>query len=161
MKKYTSLLIILAILFISCEGPVGPPGEPGDYLIGQTYEIDNVNFTVQNEYTTRFTFPKNIEESDVVLVYRLEDVDQGLDVWEPLPTSTIYFDPTGFLQYRFNFTSGDVDIIVESDDHAALAADFTLDQIFRIVVVPADFANTSGVDLSDMNAVISSLNIEN
>ncbi|MDO6759254.1 collagen-like protein [Tamlana sp. 2_MG-2023] len=161
-KNILSLGIFIALLMFSCEGPEGPPGRdgvdgaPGDYIIGQTYEIANINFS-SNKLNERFTFPESNVDGDAVLVYRLEAVDNGLDVWEPLPTATIFFDGGGYFQYRFNYTLGDVDIIAESDDIDAVGAEFTKNQVFRIIVMPADLAST--MDTNNINAVMSQLNI--
>ena len=75
MKKVTFIGVFLALFAISCEGPTGPPGYDGldgVNIVGETYEIDNVDFSVAN-HTVRFTFPQNIVNGDAVLVYRLED----------------------------------------------------------------------------------------
>ncbi|QKX06574.1 hypothetical protein HN014_17185 [Aquimarina sp. TRL1] len=125
--------------------------------IGATYELET-NFSAQ-ENSVRFTFPNNIVKSDVVLVYRLEAQDNGLDVWEPLPTATIFFDDGSTLIYRYNFTLGDVDIILENDNIDALSAEYINRQVFRIVVVPANFANSNSVNLKNLHSVLSALKI--
>ena len=33
MKKFVLLLSLLTLGFVSCEGPMGPPGEPGDGVV--------------------------------------------------------------------------------------------------------------------------------
>tara|TARA_R110002033_G_scaffold48501_2_gene94795 strand:- start:17715 stop:18236 length:522 start_codon:yes stop_codon:yes gene_type:complete len=159
MKKLTVLGIFLAVFAISCEGPAGPPGFDGTdgvNIVGETYEVDNVDFTPA-ENTVRFTFPQNIVNGDAILVYRLEDVQDGLDIWEPLPTATIFFEGGGFLQYRFNYTIGDVDIIIESDDLALIGDEFMLDQVFRIIVLPSDLIGT--IDTSNINTVMAQLGL--
>lgn len=159
MKKLTLFGIFLAVFAISCEGPQGPPGfdgENGDALVGDTYEIDNVDFT-SAENTIRVEFNQDIVNGDAVLVYRLEGVDGGLDIWEPLPT-TIFLEGTSYLQYRFNYTLADVDIIVESDDLNAISDEFMLDQVFRIVVVPSDLIGT--VDTSNFNTLMNELSLQ-
>lgn len=156
MKKFTVLGIFLALFMMACEGDDGPPGLDGVNIVGDTYEIDNVDFAVGGN-SVIFEFPQNIVNGDAVLVYRLEELDGNLDVWEPLPTATIFFDDGGFLQYRFNYTLGDVKIILESDDISLIGDDFLLDQIFRIIVVPADLIGT--IDTSNINKVMEQLNI--
>ncbi|MDR2232141.1 MAG: hypothetical protein LBE56_03340 [Tannerella sp.] len=42
MKKIVLLFSVLVLAFTSCEGPMGPPGTPGE---GMNWEI--INFTVQ------------------------------------------------------------------------------------------------------------------
>jgi len=108
--------------------------------------------------TVRYTFPENIIDGDAVLVYRLEAVDNGLDIWEPLPTATIFFDDGGFLQYRFNYTLGDVDIIIESDDLSLIDNEFMLNQVFRIIVVPSDLI--SGLDTNNMYNLMDQLSLD-
>tara|TARA_R110002050_G_scaffold109796_4_gene221175 strand:- start:17959 stop:18483 length:525 start_codon:yes stop_codon:yes gene_type:complete len=160
MKKLTVLGIFLAVFAISCEGPTGPPGFDGTdgvNIVGETYEVDNVDFTPAGDYRVRFTFPQNIVNGDAILVYRLEDVQDGLDIWEPLPTATIFFEDGGFLQYRFNYTIGDVDIIIESDDLALIGDEFMLDQVFRIIVLPSDLIGT--IDTSNINTVMAQLGL--
>lgn len=161
MKNFTILGIFLALFAISCEGPMGPAGFDGldgaDAEIGRTYEVDNVNFSV-GANTVRFTFPKKIIDGDAVLVYRLEGVDGNLDIWEPLPTAIIFFDGGGFLQYRFNYTLGDVDIIIESDDLASVGNEFTRNQVFRIMVIPSDLI--SGLDTSNMFNLMNQLGMD-
>jgi len=156
MKKVTLFGIFLALFAISCEGPEGPPGLDGINIVGDTYEIDNVDFSVGTNSVV-FNFPQDIVNGDAVLVYRLEEVDNNLDVWEPLPTATIFFDDGGFLQYRFNYTLGDVKIILESDDISLIGSDFMLDQVFRIIVVPSDLLST--MDTSNINNVMEQLSI--
>ena len=151
MKKVTLLGIFLAVFAISCEGPQGPPGFDGVNIVGATYEIDNVDFAVGTN-TIRYTFPQDLANGDAVLVYRLEAVQDGLDIWEPLPTATIFFEGGGFLQYRFNYTIVDVDIIIESDDLATIGTEFMLDQVFRIIVVPSDLIGT--IDTSNIDNVL-------
>ena len=48
MKKILALLAFTAVLFTSCEGDPGPPGpsgEPGVNILGQTFEIENINYS--------------------------------------------------------------------------------------------------------------------
>ncbi|MDH7445590.1 hypothetical protein [Aquimarina sp. 2201CG14-23] len=155
MKKIFALLFLSTFLFTSCV-------DDDDFdTIGLTFEF-TTTFNNANGYADRFFFNENIFDSDVVLVYRLEDVDNGLDVWEPLPTATILLndvDDTTVL-YRFNFTSGDVDILLESNNPDLVPADLTNNQTFRIVVVPASFAENTEIDLLDFKAVQSALNLE-
>jgi len=153
------LLLFLAfstsILFTSCEGEQGPPGDPGINILGQVYEV-NATFTDGNDFRQLFTFPSNIEvfESDVVLVYWLEDVvDDGtggtIDVWSQLP-QTIYLAGGGSFQYTFNHTFIDALIFLQGDvDLSTLGNGFTNDQVFRIAIVPSEFgsANLSMDDL--------------
>ncbi|WP_025740435.1 hypothetical protein [Aquimarina pacifica] len=181
MKKAFFLLIIFAALFTSCEGERGPAGldgfdgldgEDGGVFLAQTFEMDNIDFISSDGFSAAIDFPipNSIEvfEADVALVYILDpelSADEGVDVWEPLPR-TFLFDDGGFAQFRYNFIfddpSGifDIQIVLESDDFAALDATFTEDQIFRVVVVPSTFAETTSIDLSNFEAVQESLQLQ-
>jgi len=163
MKKILLLLVVTSsLIFLSCEGDPGPPGEPGINILGQVFEV-NVNFTTGNEFQQLVTIPSNIEvfESDVILVYWLEDVvpdgnGGSLDLWSPLP-QTIYLDSSGSFQYTFNHSFIDVLLFLQGDiDLSTLGNGFTNDQIFRIAVVPSEFADAN----LTMEQIMNSGNIE-
>ncbi len=149
------------LLFTACEGDPGPQGEPGINILGQVFEA-NVDFTAANNFEQLVVFPSNVEvfESDVILVYWLEDVVSDgnggtLDVWSQLP-QTIYTSEGSF-QYTFNHTFLDVLLFLQADfDLTLLGNGFTNDQIFRIAVVPSEFASA---DLT-MNDLLRNLQIE-
>ena len=172
MRKIYFLLSIVAISLASCsgddgpmgpQGPEGPPGEPGVNILAQTFEFDDVNFGFREDtgtYNVIIDIPSEIEifESDAILVYRLE-VSDGIETWSMIPQN--YFLEQGSLQYVFNHTLSDIEIIIDGNfDLSTLSDDFTQDQIFRFVVVPSEFATTSGVDVSNFNAVMSALGIQ-
>ncbi|WP_109853092.1 hypothetical protein [Aquimarina sp. AU58] len=157
MRKIFALLCLATFIFTSCSND-----DDTDFdTIGQTFEIDNVDF-IAPEYAVNIPFPSGIEvfEADVVLVYRLENVVDGRDVWEPVPTPLIELDNGGKLTYRFNFTLNDVDILLDTPDINLIGTNFTDDQVFRIVIVPSTFANNSKIDFSDFKAVQSALKLD-
>ncbi|MEW7278125.1 hypothetical protein ABW636_05980 [Aquimarina sp. 2201CG1-2-11] len=158
MRKIFTLVCLMAVMLTSCSND---DDRVDNDTIGLTFET-TVDFTPNNEYGTRFEFPENIFDSDVVLVYRRENVDNQLEVWEPLPTVTIFLNDNAdtSVQYRFNYTIGDVDILLESNNPDLVPADLTDNQKFRIVVVPANFAKNTKIDLSDFNAVQKALHLE-
>ncbi len=157
MKNLFLLLAIsTSIIFSSCEGPQGPPGPPGFDNLGQVFEA-NITFTEGNDYSRLVTYPSNVVvyESDAVLVYLLEDVVNGVDVWSQLPQT--YFLNQGTLLYTFDHTFLDVNIFLDTNFNLnTLGSDFTDDLIFRIAVLPAEYANA---DLS-MDELMSNLQIE-
>ncbi len=173
MKKISFTLgTLIALFFISCEGPAGPPGFDGlngldgldgVNILGQVIEIEG-DFNPSNDFSIFFEFPQTIEvfESDVVLVYILFDQTEdsngeAVDVWRLLPQTLIVNQ--GLLQYNYDHTFLDVNIFLEADfDLATLLPGDTDNQIFRIAVVPADFA-TSKLDKSNLSAVMQSLNV--
>ncbi len=147
-----NILLFLAlsttVLFTSCEGDPGPPGQDGGLYFAQVFEA-NVDFQYNagsNTYSTSFvSYPFEVFESDVVLVYRYEGTVDSFDVWTQLPQNIFYQDGTGdIFQYNFNHTFVDVQFTIEGNfDLTTIGSEFVNDQIFRIAVVPAEFAKTN------------------
>lgn len=166
MKKIiTACTIIATLVLTSCEGD---KGEDGVNILGSIFET-TVDFTPNNEYSNFVTIPSEIEvfESDIVLVYLLEDVfadDQGnpVDVWSQLPQTFFPFSQNqGTLVYNFDHTFIDVRLFLGADFPLDLLDNgFTNDQTFRIAVLPAEFADTT-IDMDDLLETIdvSSINI--
>ncbi len=179
MKKLNLLLgALVTILFISCEGPQGPPGLNGfdgrDGLDGQqgpageefealAFEIDIDLVLNSNTNTYEFgpeQYPSDVIliPDDVILIYRLENIVDGLDVWRQLPQP--FFLEQGLLYYNFDFTQGDYTLFIEPEfDANLLPLELAQNQIFRIVVIPANLGNTSKLDTSNINSVLSHLGI--
>ena len=175
MRNSTRFLgAIVLIVFTACEGPVGPPGIPGPpgqdgldgiNLLGQVVEIEGT-FSPDNDYSLFYEFPQTIEvfESDVVLVYILwgqteDSFGEPVDIWRLLPQTRLL--DQGILQYNFDHTFLDVFIFLESDfDLGTLLPGDTDNQVFRIAVLPADFAEGSKLNRGDINAVMSVLNVD-
>ncbi|NAS12049.1 collagen-like protein [Poritiphilus flavus] len=177
--KNTALFLgaFIALFMISCEGPAGPPGPPGfdglDGLDGQDgvnilgtiLEIEG-DFNVGNDYALFYEFPQTVEvfESDVVLVYLLWDQTEdsngeAVDIWRLLPQTRIL--DQGLLQYNYDHTFLDVNIFLESDfDLATLLPGDTDNQVFRIAVLPAAFAQSAKMDTSNISSVMSAMTIE-
>ena len=160
IKTMKNLFLLFAvcttIIFTSCEGPQGPPGPQGDSLLGQVFEV-TVDLNQNNNYSRLITYPNNlvVYESDVVLVYLLEDVVNGFDVWSQLPQT--YFLNQGTLLYSFDYTFLDVSLFLDANfDLNTLGSDFTDDQTFRIAIVPSEFANAN----LTMDELMSNLQID-
>ncbi len=158
MKKITTILLILAAAVItSCEGPMGPPGLPGqdgDALIGTIFEIEG-DFTPQDEYRLFFDFPNDfvIYDTDIVLVYILWQHIDGLDIWRLLPQTVVLNE--GVIQYNFDYTVSDVQVFLEfTINEEDLHEDETDNQIFRIAVLPADFMANKSFDENDFNSIL-------
>ncbi|TQI70594.1 hypothetical protein JM79_1514 [Gramella sp. Hel_I_59] len=162
MKKLLSLILIAStIVACSSDGEVGPPGPPGQdgvNIVGQAFEVE-ADFN-DPDYSVFADIPSTIEvlESDVVLVYWLELVDDGTDVWNLIP-QTIYFED-GEFQYNYNHTDFDVNIYLQGNiDLGTLGERYTQDQIFKIVVLPVDYAQDNNLDVSDYQSVKTSLDL--
>lgn len=176
MKKIFTLLFCSVFAFTSCsgdgqigpQGPQGPPGEAGINILGTTYEYDvNFEYLPSNNLYSAFLDFDQIEPSDGVLVYRLEvaqDIDgNDIDTWSLLPQ--VFFLEQGTIQYVFTHSTVDVELIIDGNfDLSNLDNGFTQNQVFRVIVVPSDpagFASSTGVDISDMDAVLNTLNVDN
>ena len=170
MKTFAPLLIILlALSFSSCKGPRGfpgldgRPGADGESFLGTIFEIEG-DFTQANEYSFRFEFPNSFKmyDTDIVLVYMLWETieyNDGTsdDVWRLMPQTRIFSSNNGteLLQYNFDYTFYDVSIFLEGDlDFTTLLPGDLEKQVFRIVVLPADFV--AQANTNNYNALIES-----
>ncbi|HSM64005.1 MAG TPA: hypothetical protein VK833_08730, partial [Gillisia sp.] len=147
-----------------------PQGEDGINGLGFTFEetITFPYFSDSNTYSEFITIPDAVStvnpDADAVLVYRLEIVedDSGNDIdsWSLIPQ--VFFLEEGTIQYVYNHTAFDVELIIDGNfDLNNLDAFFVENQTFRIVVLPSDtFAKDTGVDVSNLNAVMETLNIK-
>jgi hypothetical protein len=181
MKKLSLVLgCLFALLFIACEGPQGPPGfdgfdgldgrdgidgQDGVNILGKVIDIEGT-FSAENDYGLLFEFPQTIEvfETDVVLVYLLWDQTEdsngeAVDIWRLLPQTRIL--DQGLLQYNYDHTFLDVNIFLESDfDLGTLQSGDTDNQVFRIAVLPAETAQGSKLDLSNVYNVMGRINVD-
>jgi len=172
MKKITTLLSLLVVLFISCEGEPGPPGFDGfdgidgqngqdgaDGLIGSIFEA-NITFTPENDFQEVVDIPAsiNIFDNDVVIAYILTGEDNGNDIWEPLP-QTLFFG-SDILLYGYDYTITNIRFLLDGTiDFNSLEPLYTDNVIFRIAVIPAEAATK--IDTSNFNEVMSTLNVKN
>jgi hypothetical protein len=174
MKTITGIILVFALAVLaSCEGVPGPPGrdgfdgidgKDGESFLGAVFEIEG-DFTSENNYSLYFEFPQTttVYESDIVLVYILweqAETNDGelLDVWRLLP-QTVVLDE-GVLQYNYDHTFLDVQVFLEGtiSFNSLLPAE-TDDQVLRIVVLPADYAISSTLDVTDYDQMMKSLGI--
>ena len=138
---------------------------------GQVVEVEGVNFDYfaeDNLFSALITFSDvtNFEvfESDAVLVYRRDgviDLSDGstADAWTQLPQN--YFLPEGTMQYVFAHTFVDVELFIDGNfDLSTISTEFTDDQLFRIVFVPSEFAESPDFDAANINSVMSKLQID-
>ncbi len=155
MKKIITLLAVVGIFsFQSCT--TSDNTYVDNDTISTVIETKEVSFLATN-YTIRYTFPNAIYQSDMVLVYRLTGASNGNDLWEFLPETHYFADGTRNFSYNFDFTKNDVQIYLEGNNLGTLDAAYRLNQIFRIVVVPADLIY--GVDKNNYFEVMNVLKI--
>ena len=146
MKKILLLLSLSSLLLLSSCYTNNETIE--QTILNQVFET-TVSFTNSNDYSQLVNIPQEIVvyESDVILVYWLEDVISDgsggtFDVWTPLP-QTIYTNQGSF-QYNFNHTFIDVFLFMQGDINLnGLGSDLKINQTFRIAVVGAEFAKTN------------------
>lgn len=123
--------------------------------ISEVFEYSNVDLTLGNGYRQVLSFPHAIYSSDMVLVYRLVDYGSAGDVWKLLPETYYFNDGSLDFGYQNDFTRYDAEVSLYGYDLPGLSTAFKLDQVVRVVVIPAYFVNktTSIVDFKDYEAV--------
>jgi len=167
MKKISLFLLFSIVLFMSCEGPQGPPGFDGfdgfdgadgaDGLIGSIFEVE-ADFTPDG-YEYSVDIPASIEvfDTDIVMAYVLTEVLDGVDIWEPLP-QTLFFG-NEILLYGYDYTFSDVRFFLDGTiDLNSLDALYTDNILFRVAVIPADFA--ASIDVSNINEVMDAIQLK-
>lgn len=164
MKKISLFLSLIVVLFISCEGPQGPSGFDGfdgfdgtDGLIGSIFEVE-ANFTPDG-YEYFVDIPASIEvfDTDIVMAYVLTEVLDGVDIWEPLP-QTLFFG-NEILLYGYDYTLTEVRFFLDGTINLnTLEPLYTDNILFRIAVIPADFA--ASIDVLNINEVMGALNVD-
>ncbi len=162
MKRILTLISVFALLLTACEGPQGPPGfdgfdgQDGGLIVSSAFEIE-LDFIAADNFEFIESYGFDVFPTDVTLVYILWETINGQDVWRLLP-QTVSFDD-GDLVYNFDFTQQDVRFFLDgTTDLNALDDVWTQNQVFRVVVVPAD--NVGRRDYSDINTVIEVYGIE-
>lgn len=163
MKKILTLFAVVGlIVFSSCEGPEGPPGKDGGIFTAEVIEVNGYNFNTSNGYRKRYDFKPEIFPGDMVLVYRLVAVENGVKVWNALPETSYYDNGDVHFNYQFEFSRFDVDIFINGSNFNTIPSGLLSNQTFRIVVVPGDGVNLTSkksINLNDYNAVIKAYDI--
>ena len=162
MKRILSFISVFALLLTSCQGDQGPPGfdgfdgQDGGIFVASAFEIA-VDFNENNGYEFIEPYGFEVFPSDVTLVYIEWETDNGTPIWRLL-TQTEYFED-GVLVYNYDFTQEDVRLFLDGTVNLnSLGNEWTQNQAFRVVVVPAD--NVDGVDISNLDLVMLAGNIE-
>lgn len=163
MKKL--LLVTFSLFgilsFQACVGPEGPPGVDGldgINIVSEVFEVE-VNFTEANKYSEQFNFTPTIVESDVVLAFIEWELDGGNSVWRALPQS-VFFNEGGVLIYNYDFSKIDFRLFLDgSSNPANLGPEWKANQLFRVIVVPGDYAS-SRIDLTNYEAVTKMLGLK-
>lgn len=156
MKKIITLLFVGALVLTSCTGDQGPPGPPGlqgengGIITSSAFEI-YVDFLESQDYSYTENFGFDVYPSDVALVYISWELENGDDVWRLCP-QTFHFNDSE-LVYNFDFTQTNVRFFLDGTvDFNTLGPEWTQQQVFRVVVVPAE--NIDGVDINNIEEVM-------
>ena len=163
MKSILSLISVFALLLTACTGDQGPPGFDGfdgldgGLIVASAFEIE-VDFTAANNFEFVEPYGFDVLPSDVTLVYIEWETDNGAPIWRLLAQNE-FFDDGSILTYNFDFTQDDVRLFLDgTTDLNTLGDVWTQDQVFRVVVVPAD--NVDSIDVSNINTVMNVNNIQ-
>jgi hypothetical protein len=155
MKKIFLLLSIVSVFGLtSCNND-------DDYVVvedndtyPEVFEVTNINFIASGDFQAIVPLDPVIYSTDVILVYRLSGVNNfGNDIWEPIPTT--YNLPQGQLNYNFDFSQDDVVLYLDATFDPMQRQDFSLNQVFRIVIVPGYVAEN--LDNKQFDTVMTAL----
>lgn len=164
MKKITLLIALIGMITLqSCTSEEVIVTDNVDYdTISEVFEYSNVDFNSLNGYSVFLNFPHSIYSSDMVLVYRLVDFGPSGDVWKPMPETYYFNDGTLDFGYDNDFTRFDAQVSLFGYDLPGLSNVYKLDQVFRVVIIPAYFGNktSNDVDFNDYNSVVKHYSID-
>lgn len=124
------------------------------------YDVNNVNFeNVGGSFQIARTFNTPMYETDMLLAYkRVGTTNNNAPIWQQIPI-TIYLEDGNEVDYNYDFSRYDF-VIYAGGTFPLNNTEFVLNQTFRILLVPADYAKNSGVDFTDYNSVINHYNID-
>lgn len=162
MRKITLLLAFIGMIGLqSCTVNEVVEDDRIDYdTISEVFET-TLSFSSANDFKVLVEFPHTIYSSDMVLVYRLDKVVGGNDVWKPLPQTYYFNDGTLNFRYDFDFTLRDAQIKMEGFDLAGVSSSYRNNQVFRIVIIPAYIGKgTSTIKYDNYDEVIKKYNID-
>ena len=162
MKKITLLFAFIGMITLQSCTVNEVRDEYDNDTISEVFEYSNVDLVSGNGYTALLDFPHTIYSSDMVLVYRLADYGSAGDVWKLMPETYYFNDGTLDFGYDNDFTQYDAQVSLYGYDLAGLGNGYKLDQVFRVVVIPAYFGNKSvnQVDFKDYSAVVKAFHID-
>lgn len=154
MKRIITFISVFTLLLTSCDAE---DGRDGAIIASSAFEIV-VDFGEANDYSYVESYGFEVLPTDVTLVYVLWESAGGQDVWRLMP-QTVQFEDGSNLIYNYDFTQVDVSFFLDgTTDLSTLGAEWVQDQVFRVVVIPAD--NVGRVDLSDIDTVMAMYGIE-
>jgi hypothetical protein len=158
MKRITLILVFIGMITLQGCTIEDNSNQFDNDTIGQVFEVTR-SFAPQNDFSALVTFNQPIFASDVILVYVLWDVqNDGSPVWRLMPQTVQLLE--GDFQYNYDFTRFDVNMFLSSLDFPLiiLGPEWTQNQTFRIVIVPAAFG--AKMNYSNYDNVIQMLGLK-
>lgn len=155
MKKITLLIAFIGMITLqSCTVNEVQDDYDSD-TISEVFEYTNVDLTYANGYSALLAYPHATYTSDMVLVYRLVGYGADGDVWKLLPETYYFDDGTLDFAYDNDFTRYDAQVNLFGYDLPGLSNAYKLDQVFRVVVIPAYYGNktSSEIDFTNYDSV--------
>jgi hypothetical protein len=155
MKKIFTILAIVGLFSLqSCTVNDGPIVD--NDTISEVFEV-TTSFNSTNNYSKSVTLNPSIFSSDVVLVYRLSGSTPQGDVWKLLPETHYFSDGTLDFGYDYDYTTTDISVYMIGNNLQTVSTDFRLNQVLRIVIVPAGYATL--INKNSYEAVMSTLKL--
>ncbi len=164
-KAFVYLTVLFSVIFTSCIGPQGMPGDTGYSAESEVFELRNVNFDYNaiDGYTIYRSLNPNIYASDNILIYRMSStINAQTPIWQSIPR-TLFLGNNEELDYDFDFSKQDFTIYAGGNFNLSTMPVYLTNQTFRIVIIPGYFSNKSAqkkVDFSDYNAVVKAYHIQ-
>jgi hypothetical protein len=161
MRKITLIVAFIGMIMLQSCSVNEVKNTTDNDTISEVFEYSNVDFYSGNGYSVVLDFPHTIYSSDMVLVYRLSGYDSSGDYWKLLPETYYFNDGTLDFGYNNDFTRYDAQVNLFGFDLPNLSNAYKLNQVFRVVVIPAYFGNknANNVDVNNYKAVIEFYNI--
>jgi hypothetical protein len=162
MKKITIVLAFIGMIMLQgCTVNEDNTNNIDNDTISEVWEYsNNVNFLFSNNYTSTLFFPHPTFNSDMILLYRLDGVVNGQDIWKIMPQTFYFNDGTLDFRYDFDFTNTKAVVYLEGFDLEGISLAFRTNQVIRVVVLPGFFGKNNKIDFKDYKAVVKAFNID-
>lgn len=166
MKKYltiSALALFATTAVVSCTNNDRDVVEvPAKVDYPQVYDLNNINFTAANDFSYAQNFAKPMLPQDYVVIYRYKGNNSaGKPVWEPIP-KTIYLNNNREVDYDYDFSVNGISIFLQGTFDVTTTPEFSLNQKFRVVLIPAEYGNKNQTDIRKLSydEVIQRYNID-
>jgi len=156
MKKIITLLAIAGLFTLqSCTTSGSFEIEP--IARTEVFEI-TTSFNLNNSFSRLVAFSPPIYSSDVVWAYRLSGSNSQGDIWELLPETYYYNNGALDFGFRYDYTNRDINIYMVGNDLQSVSTNFRVNQVIRIVIVPANYSKS--INKNSYSDVITALNLK-